>query len=63
MATRGKSIKITIESIDGCEKEKSTKINIEHRKMVNQGANTFVQLPGVAGHRKSLHGKFINCSD
>ena len=32
MATRGKSIKITIESIDGCEKERSTKINIEKLK-------------------------------
>ena len=32
MATRGKSIKITIESIDGCEKERSTKINIEELK-------------------------------
>ena len=32
MATRGKSIKITIESINGCEKEGSTKINIEKLK-------------------------------
>ena len=32
MAIRGKSIKITIESLDGCEKERSTKINIEKLK-------------------------------
>ena len=32
MATRGKSIKITIESLDDCEKERSTKINIKKLK-------------------------------
>ena len=32
MATRGKSIKITIESLDDCEKERSKKINIEKLK-------------------------------
>ena len=32
MATRGKSIKITLESLDDCEKERSTKNNIEELK-------------------------------